>query len=126
LESIQNKFERFAKIEKHIFEQESVLNNLEKKVNEMEASMKDKDDIINDLAEKLKARKETTKVDTVEKRIYVLEKRRLGSDLCDFCDEEFKAGCEKDRKEKETHIRDTHTFECNVCKYRNKTKIKRS
>ena len=25
------------------------------------------------------------------------------------------SGSEKDRKEKETHIRNTHTFECNVC-----------
>ena len=36
-------------------------------------------------------------------------------DFCEYCDEEFKLGSEKDRKEKDTHIRDNNTFECNVC-----------
>jgi hypothetical protein len=43
------------------------------------------------------------------------QKRRIGSDFCEFCDAEFKFGSEKDRKEKETHIRDNPTFVCNVC-----------
>ena len=51
------------------------------------------------------------KINKMERRIYVLEKRRLGSD---FCDEEFNLGSEKDRKAKDIHIRDNHTFECNV------------
>ena len=58
------------------------------------------------------------KINTVEKRIYVLEIRRLGSDICDYCDIEFKAGCEKDKKEKDTHIRYTHTYECNIIGFR--------
>ena len=53
-----------------------------------------------------------------KKRIYVLEIRRLGSDICDYCDIEFKAGCEKDKKEKDTHIRYTHTFKCNIIGFR--------
>ena len=55
-------------------------------------------------------------------RLYILEKRRLGSDFCDYCDEEFKLGSEKDRKEKDIHIRDNHTFECNVCELRLKNR----
>ena len=54
----------------------------------------------------------------MERRLYILEKRRLGSDFCEHCDEEFNLGSEKDRKEKEIHIRDNHTFECNVCELR--------
>jgi hypothetical protein len=61
-------------------------------------------------------------IKTMEKRIYILEKRRLGSEFCDYCKHEFKAGSEKERKEKETHIRDYHTFEYNVCDFRNKNK----
>ena len=34
-------------------------------------------------------------------------KRWLGSDFCDYCDKEFKAGSEQ--KEEKTHIRDAHT-----------------
>jgi hypothetical protein len=37
------------------------------------------------------------KINTVERKLYVLEKRRLGSDFCDYCELEFKAGCERDR-----------------------------
>jgi hypothetical protein len=56
------------------------------------------------------------------RKIYILEKRRLGSDFCDFCDREFKQGCEKDRQEKATHITEMHTLECNVCELRHKNK----
>ena len=44
------------------------------------------------------------KVNKMEKRIYKLEKIRLGSNFCDFCDLEFMSGSEKDRKEKKIHI----------------------
>ena len=100
----------------------------------MENNLSNKDVIINDLAEKLKDGKEfcleydthtfenkkkndtnAENFDTMEKRIYILEKRRLGSDLYYFCDMEFIAGCEKDRKEKDVHIR--NTFECNICDF---------
>ena len=50
----------------------------------------------------------------MERRFYILEKRRLGSNFCDFCDFEFMAGSVKDRKEKEYHTRETHCFECAV------------
>ena len=62
------------------------------------------------------------KIESMARKIYILEKRRLGSDFCDFCDREFKQGCEKDRQEKATHIREMHTLECNVCELRHKNK----
>ena len=40
------------------------------------------------------------KVKTLETKIDILDKRRLGSDFCEYCDKEFKSGCEKDRKKK--------------------------
>ena len=62
------------------------------------------------------------KIKTLDKRIYVLERRRLGSDFCDFCEMEYKMGCEKDRKEKDAHIRANHTFECSICAFKLQTK----
>ena len=44
-----------------------------------------------------------------------LRREDLGQTFIDFCDEEFNLGSEKDRKEKDIHIRDNHTFKCNVC-----------
>ena len=35
---------------------------------------------------------------------------------------EFMAGSEKDRKEKESHVKQTHTFECAVCDLKLKNK----
>ena len=62
------------------------------------------------------------KINTMERKMYVLEKRRLGSDFCDYSELEFKAGCEKARKEIDAHIRCAHTFECNICDFRLKDK----
>ena len=70
---------------------------------------KQKDDNSNDKDENIK---------TLEKRTYILERRRLGVDFCEYCDMEFMLGSEKDRKEKDAHIRANHTFECNVCDFR--------
>ena len=42
-------------------------------------------------------------------RMYILEERRLVSD---FYELEFKSGCKKYRKEKDTPEKETHTFEC--------------
>ena len=62
------------------------------------------------------------RISTVERSVYVLEKRRLGSDFCGHCELEFKAGCEKDRKEKDVPIRNSHTFESTICDFRLKNK----
>ena len=58
----------------------------------------------------------------MDRRIYILEKRRLGSDFCEYCEMEFMAGSQKERKEKESHIRETHTFKCTVCDLAHKNK----
>ena len=50
------------------------------------------------------------KINTVERKMYVLEKRRLGSDFCYYCELEYKAGCEKERRKEDAHIRHTHSF----------------
>ena len=44
----------------------------------------------------------------------MIKKTRLGKDFCEYCNKEFKSGCEKDRKQKDTHLRNTHTSEYNV------------
>ena len=54
----------------------------------------------------------------MERKIYILEKQRLGSDFCDYCDKEFNLGSDKDSKEKDIHIIETHTFECKVHEYK--------
>ena len=58
----------------------------------------------------------------LERKIQILDKRRLGSDFCDFCDKEFRLGSEKDKREKDIYIRDKHTFKCNVCDIQLKNK----
>ena len=93
---------------------ESRLNTLEERVDENirefeKKISKEETNSENSKDDKMKA---------MERRLYIMEKRRLGSDFCEFCDEEFKLGSEKDRKEKESHIRDNHTFVCNVCEIR--------
>ena len=98
-------------IEKSLLE--SRFNTLEGKVDEMFKELENKLTI--KIVENNSKHLNDDKNKKMESRIYVLEKRRLGSDFCDFCDEEFNLGSEKDRKQKEIHIRDNHTFECNVC-----------
>ena len=58
----------------------------------------------------------------MERRMYILEKRSLGYDFCEYCEMEFMAGSQKDRNEKESHIRETNTFECAVCDLKHKNK----
>ena len=81
---------------------ESRLNTFEEKVDDIENKMTTE--------ENNSKHKNDDKLKAMERKIYVLEKRRLGSDFCDFCDEEFILGSEKDRKIKAIHIRDNHTL----------------
>ena len=90
---------------------ESRLNTLEERVDE---NLKEFGNKIS-MDETASKNSNDDKIKKMERRLYILEKRRLGSDFCEHCDEEFNLGSEKDRKEKEIHIRDNHTFECNVC-----------
>ena len=62
------------------------------------------------------------KRETLEKQIYVLDKRRLGPDICEFCYKGFNIGCEKDRQEKDPYIRENQTFECKVCDFKHNNK----
>ena len=57
LENIHNKFGRFTEMEKQICDQETVINTLVKRVNDMEAILNKKDDITNDQVEKSKVAK---------------------------------------------------------------------
>ena len=61
-------------------------------------------------------------INKMERKIYILERRRLGADFCEYCEMEFMSGSEKDRREKESHIRNTHTFECAVCDLQHENK----
>ena len=87
---------------------ESRFNTFEGKVDEMFKELENKLTI--KIVENNSKNSNDDKNETLERRIYVLEKRRLGSEFCDFCDEEFNLGSEKDRTEKNIHIRDYHTF----------------
>ena len=105
-------------MEKQIREKDLQIDNLQKTIEVLETKITKF--IENNTIEKNKEDTHTNnlhtdKIESMDRKIYILEKRRLGSDFCDFCDKEFKLGCEKDRKEKQTHIREMHTFECNVC-----------
>jgi uncharacterized coiled-coil protein SlyX len=101
-------------------EKETSLLELGKRGNSLEEKL---DDNFRELENKMSKEIENTDVENVhdeliksmDRRIYVLEKRRLGTDFCDYCDFEFKLGSEKERKEKDIHIRNNHTFQCNVC-----------
>ena len=56
-----------------------IINNIEKKKEESKTNKDDENEIL-------------------EKRIYILQRTRLGSDFCEYCDLEFKLGCEKIEK----------------------------
>ena len=124
--------EKINKLETIIAEKDEEIQKFVLRVKEMEVTIDTLEKRFSDGTTKIEERlhafekkneeSNVDKIKTMEKRIYVLEKRRLGSDFCDYCDQEFKAGSEKERKEKETHIRDYHTFECNVCEFRNTNK----
>ena len=42
--------------------------------------------------------------------------------MLSYVDEEFKLGCEKDRKERKNLIRKMHTFKCNLCEFKHESK----
>ena len=47
------------------------------------------------------------KIKTIERRLYILEKGRLGSDFCEHCDEEF-------------NLLTCEMYTCSVCAYKHK------
>ena len=46
----------------------------------------------------------------LERRVYVIEKTKLGNEFCQFCEEEFKSN-----EELNIHTRFTQTFDCEIC-----------
>jgi chromosome segregation ATPase len=123
----RNLEEKICKLECIIDEKEATLHDLVQRVNEVEAKL---ETIEKGFCEKTSVLEESNntnyqndeKIKAMERQIYILEKRRLGSDFCEFCEKEFKSGCEKDRQEKDSHIRDNNTFECKVCVLRHDNK----
>ena len=72
---------------------------------------------VKDLESKIeKSNKLEERVVKVERSIYVLEKTKLGIEFCDFCEEEF-----QNIKDKNYHVRYTHTFICELCEVAFKT-----
>ena len=61
---------------------EETFSEIEKKIEETQKSVDDEN------------------IKIMEIRLDILEKRRLGSDFCDFFEMEFKSGSEKNRKER--------------------------
>ena len=117
LETIQNKFEKFTQMEKQMFEQETVINDLVKRVNDMEANLNNKNDIINDLAEKL-----TNKECCQENELSQNETTFFNpSDVLQHCEKcSFETYQEDDM---ERHVKATHTtnFKCDLCDFISKT-----
>ena len=118
--------EKILKLESIIAEKDVKIESFVQRIEKMESTIETLEGKVFDL-EKNKEVVDTTnvydeKIKSMEQKIYILDKRRLGSDFCDYCDKEFMSGCEKDRKEKENHVRESHTFECKVCEFKNKNK----
>jgi DNA repair exonuclease SbcCD ATPase subunit len=99
--------EKISYLEKIIAGREDQINDLVHKTNEMEVKIDTLEKVIEDLNIKNSG---DENIKTMERWILGLEKRSLGSDFCDFCEMELKAGSEKD-----AHVRATHTFKCNLC-----------
>ena len=121
-EEIQKINEKLKDLEKSE-SMNAVIESLEKRISDKVDALEEKLNSIENDSEDTKTKKSNDdKFEALEKKIYILEKRRLGSDFCEFCDFEFKLGSEKDRKEKQIHIREIHTFECTVCEIKHKNK----
>ena len=102
--------DRLKKFEKHVEETEKRLtdieNTAEKKLQSMESRintltqcMEEKDSTIENLTNKLQNMSEKFLIESeerfgkVERRVYILEKTKLGNDFCDFCGDEFEEEC---------------------------------
>ena len=94
IDNMNQKIITLIESEKNLLE--SRLNTLEEKVDENIREFEIKISKEETNSENLK----DDKMKAMERRLYILEKRRLGSHFFEFCEEEFKLGSEKDRKEK--------------------------
>ena len=120
LENIQNKFEKFTQMEKHMFEQESVINDFVKKVNDIEANLNSKNDVINDLVEKLK-NKECCMENDLSQNETTFFNPSAALQHCDKCSFETDQEGELERHVKATHTTSFTNFKCDHCYFILKT-----
>ena len=93
---------------------EKKLQSMENRISTLTQCMEEKDSTIENLTNKLQNMSE--RFEKVERRVYILEKTKLGNDFCDFCGDEFEK-----KSVMNAHIRFIHTFECEICDIRFKT-----
>ena len=106
-------------LEKIMEKIDTKVEGFEVRMNTMNKCVANKDELIvylearvKDLESKIeKTNKLEERVVKVERSIYVLEKTKLGIEFCDFCEEEF-----QNIKDKNYHVRYTHTFIVNYVK----------
>ena len=97
---------------------EKKFETFESKINTLTKCIEEKDCIIENLTNKLKLQNiseknlldSKVKFGKLEKRVYVIEKTKLGNEFCQFCEEEFKSN-----EELNIHTRFTHIFDCEIC-----------
>ena len=99
---ISNPVDKFNSLEKQIREKDIQIENLQKTIDVLETKITkflENNDIEKNKKDNQNDNFNNDKIEAIERKVDILEKRRLGSD---FCDKEIKLGSEKDRKEKET------------------------
>ena len=94
-------------IEIIIVEKDDKIKDSVDKLKEMGATIETLQKILSDTSRELQKhinyivkRKEDThtnddKIATIERKLDILEKRRIGSKFCEYCEKEFKSGCEE-------------------------------
>ena len=90
-EEIRKIIEKIKDLEK-LESMNAVIESLEKRIGDATDVLEGKWNSIGKNIEETRTKKSYD--DKFEKKIYILEKRRLRSDFCEFCDQEFKLGCE--------------------------------
>ena len=126
-EDVKKIYEKLKELEKlesvNADKQAKLIESLEKLVSDANDVIEEKiNSFLKNSEETMKNNSYDLKIQVMERKIYILDKRRLRSDFCEHCDQEFKLGCQKDRQAKQTHIREMHTFECNVCELKHENK----
>ena len=98
--------EKIADLDKYLEKQDNKIEELEKKIDDMGEK-------IVTLESKKAENQFEDRIAKIERKVYVIEKTNAGNEFCENCGEEF-----EEDDELNIHIRDTHTFECNLCEIR--------
>jgi hypothetical protein len=118
LKKIEEKVEDMKSYKEDMKTKDDVIEELTRKLNTMETSLKEKDNVINRLSNKVRELEESCgKIEILERKIYVIEKKNAGNIFCKFCDEEF-----EESRDLQIHTINTHTFECQVCDFKAENK----